>query len=329
MPRKKMTSAILDANGGLNSARARSKARNILLNHDLKQPVIYHLVFTGSQSIADYQAIIKALVRRLRNAGCRTEYFGAYENDEEKGIHAHCFFLIETSKKAPIKILNVNNGECLHKLAVKHGLNRVHLAKPQNTMHDGQFFARPVGAEKLADCLQRIDYLYKSRSKEGVPSRETYFNSEFKNNTAKRAAKRQSAIPGLVPVAVEAHISLDSEKLVVLPECGENVADTAQAGANFPFRKFGSVNEAANCPDGQIDIAASLPALLNFSGKQSTSEAAPAAHYRLIGQTPIKSPSTSEQDYFVRYQTIPPSGLLSMGRTKPQHERQYTICKIA
>jgi hypothetical protein len=222
MTRKKVSSAILDANGGIDSQRALNTARNILLNHDLRQPVLYHMVLTGSQSIKTYQAAIKSLVRRLR-ARCRTEYFGAYEVEPEegKGLHCHCFFIIETGgKKTPFKIMNVNDGEYLHKLAERHKLvnkdgstRRIHVAKPKNRMHDGQFFARPVGDEKLANCLDWIEYEFKLRSKEGIQSRETYFNSEFKSNTAKRAAERiekgyvAPVPPAASPAAKEATIS--------------------------------------------------------------------------------------------------------------------------
>ena len=191
-----MSNAILDANGGIDSARALSTAHHILSSHDLCQPVLYHIVLTGSQDIATYQAVIKSLIRRLRSK-CRTEYFGAYEMADNKGLHAHCFILIETSKKTPYKILDVNDGEYLHKLALRHKLEdkdgtkkRIHVSKPKNRMHQGQFFARPVGEELLADCMKWCSYEYKKRSKEGVQSRETYFNSEFKSNTTKRKAEK-------------------------------------------------------------------------------------------------------------------------------------------
>jgi hypothetical protein len=191
------TNAILAANGGLDSARALNKAREILRFHDLRQPVLYHVVITGSESVATYQATIKALVRRLRNYGCRTEYFGAFENQPLKGMHAHCFLLIETSKKTPGKIMNIGDDEYLHKLVrskpvlkLNDGkpLNRVHIAKPKNPMHGGDFFARPVG-DKLANCLEWVTYIFKMRSKQGVDRRETYFNSEFTANKAIRAAE--------------------------------------------------------------------------------------------------------------------------------------------
>ena len=191
-----MSNAILDANGGIESARALATAHHILSSHDLCQPVLYHIVLTGSQDIATYQAVIKSLIRRLRSK-CRTEYFGAYEMVDNKGLHAHCFILIETSKKTPYKILDVNDGEYLHKLALRHKLEdkdgtkkRIHVSKPKNRMHQGQFFARPVGEELLADCMKWCSYEYKKRSKEGVQSRETYFNSEFKSNTTKRKAEK-------------------------------------------------------------------------------------------------------------------------------------------
>jgi hypothetical protein len=188
------TNAILAANGGLDSARALSEAREILLFHDLRQPVLYHVVITGSESVATYQATIKALVRRLRNYGCRTEYFGAFENQPLKGMHAHCFLLIETNKKNPIGILNVNDGKYLHKLAERNGINRLHITGPKNEIHDSdgrpQLFARPVpDGGKLADCLQWVTYIFKMRSKQGVERRETYFNSEFTANKAIRAAE--------------------------------------------------------------------------------------------------------------------------------------------
>jgi hypothetical protein len=187
--------AIITANGGLHSQRALETAHGILTRHDLRQPVLFHLVFTGGQ-IANYQATVKALVRRLRTYGCRCEYFGAYEAAEDKGgIHAHCFVLIETSKKQPFEaILNVNDGKYLHKLADRHKIDRIHVAKPKNPIHDGQFFARPVEAGgKLANCLAWVQYIYKNRSKADVARRETYFNSEFYSNTAKRMAAKQAA----------------------------------------------------------------------------------------------------------------------------------------
>jgi hypothetical protein len=66
-----------------------------------------------------------------------------------------------------------------------------------------QFFARLTEHDgKLADCLERIEYLYKNRSKENVPCREIYFNSNFEANKAKRVAKKKPA-PEAVPAPAE------------------------------------------------------------------------------------------------------------------------------
>lgn len=192
MTKKTTNNAILAANGGVDSQRALDTALDILKYHDLCQPVLYHLVLTGSTSTLPYQKTIKALVRRLRDYGCRTEYFGAFEVAEDKGgIHAHCFLLIETSKKFPKRIMNVNEGEYLYKLAAKNGIDPIHVAKPKNPMHGGEFFARPVtDGGKLENCLGWATYVFKSRSKLEVPCRETYFNSEFQANKTKREATK-------------------------------------------------------------------------------------------------------------------------------------------
>ena len=150
--------------------------------------------------------------------------------DSVKGLHAHVFYVIETSKKFPHATLDVTDGAWLHKLAERRGLNRIHIAKPQNKMHDAkgkqQLFARLTEEDgKLADCLERIEYLYKNRSKEGVPCREIYFNSEFKANAAKRAAKKAIASDSpaaALPAAQEEAISTNE---------GEEMSDKLKAAA--------------------------------------------------------------------------------------------------
>ena len=191
MTRKKISNAILEANGGLDSSRALKTAHTILRTHDLKRPYLYHVVITGGD-IAEYQAVIKKLIGRIRSK-CRAEYFGAYEVAENRdGEHAHLFIIIETTKNNPFKFLDIREGGYLLKLAKDHKLVKsdgtispIHVAKPKNAMHGGELFARPD--KHLTDCLKWCTYEYKSRSKEGVNRRETYFNSEFKANTAKRA----------------------------------------------------------------------------------------------------------------------------------------------
>lgn len=298
-----MNSAILGANGGLDSARALNHARNVMLNHDLSGAVLYHFVFTGSQDIAVYQAIIKSLVRRIRNHGCRLEYFGAYENDEMKGKHAHCFMLIETGKgHSPIGILNVKDGAYLHKLAVRHGINRIHLSKPKHAMHGGQFFARPAKGEKLDNCLEWIEYAYKVRSKDGIPTREKYFNSEFKSNTTKRAAAKAKRILALtpapaalpaapefksiwiktspaLPAAKEGSISLKSEKSVPTP-----APAALPAAPEVIFIKAGE-NSAAEATNASKQSFLDCPSKSTSGSKWSLSDC------------PIMSASDSEQSF--------------------------------
>jgi len=174
---------------------------------------LVHLVLTGSQCRKVYQSAYRAIAAALRYYGNEVEYFGCFENEDEagKGMHVHLYLLIETDNQFPWTVLDVRDGKWLHKFATKRGLKRVHIAPPQNKMHrraDGstEFFARPVAADgRLADCLSRISYLFKMRSKAGMVSRETYFNSEIAANVAKRAiakAQRTSRKAKPVPVPV-------------------------------------------------------------------------------------------------------------------------------
>jgi hypothetical protein len=216
---KKETNPILRANGGLHSRRALKKIEERLQNHGMKKAILVHFVLTGSQIVQTYRDAYNEIAEELRSHGCTTEFFGCLEMDEIKGLHAHIYYLIETLKKFPKPILNVNDGEFLHNLSIKYGINRPHIAKPENPIHYSngkkQFFARPTAGEKLDDCLQRIAYLYKNRSKEGVPCREIYFNSEFNANVAKRQAKRKTnpyLLAAALPAAAEvAPIALTKE----------------------------------------------------------------------------------------------------------------------
>lgn len=223
--KKKMVGAIIDndKNEGLHSVRALTAVQHVMTHHDLKKAVLYHLVVTGSQDKKVYQALRKKLVRRIRDHGCRVEYFGAFEVAEDKGgLHMHCFLLIETAYKLPYGILNVNDGKFLHKLADEFNLanngqkRRIHIAKPKNPMHEGQFYARMNTPEKLANALAWIEYPYKNRSKDAVPGRETYFASEFKSNVSKRQAKRKkpistAALPAAAEEAIQQHELTNAE----------------------------------------------------------------------------------------------------------------------
>jgi hypothetical protein len=213
---QKQINPILSANGGLHSKRALKKVQANLQNHGLKRAILVHMVITGSQSVQVYRDTYNDIADHLRDHGSRCEYFGCLEMDSVKGLHCHILYVIETSKKFPHKTLDVSDGAWLHQVAERRGLNRVHIAQPQNKLHYAkgkpQFFARLTEKDgKLADCLARIEYLYKNRSKEGVPCREIYFNSEFKSNATKRAAKKAIALD-CSPAALPAACKLNTEQ---------------------------------------------------------------------------------------------------------------------
>jgi len=235
MKRTKVTNAILEANGGIHSSRAMKQPEYLLNNHGFKRPILVHFVLTGSQCRKTYQRAYRAIAAALRYYGNEVEYFGCFENEDEagKGMHVHLYLLIETEKQFPWTVLDVRDGKWLHKFTTKRGLKRVHIAPPQNKMHrraDGstEFFARPVAEDgRLADCLQRISYLFKMRSKAGMVSRETYFNSEFASNIAKRAeakAKRttRKAKPAPVPAVVAIPVALPASRPIVLAPASAN-----------------------------------------------------------------------------------------------------------
>lgn len=194
MGRKKQTNTVLagNNNGGLHSARGLATLKQVLTTHDLKDAVLYQVIFTGTQDKGLYQNAIKALMRHIRTK-CRAEYIGGYEvGDEKGGLHAHCYIIIETSKHFPADLLDVREGQFLHRLANRKDKEIcIRIEPPKNRMHGGQMFARMNTPEKLADCVKWASYYLKPRSKDAVPGRETYFGSEFTSNITKREAQRQ------------------------------------------------------------------------------------------------------------------------------------------
>ncbi|WP_322403425.1 hypothetical protein [Massilia luteola] len=237
--KQKQTNAILNANGGLHSRRALKKVEDRLRNHGMKRPILVQFVLTGYQTIREYQSAIKAIAGAIRYYGNELEYFGCYENDAQKGYHAHLYLLIETDKQFPWTVLDVREGKWLDKFAKKRGMNPIHVAQPQSPIHsvDGQkqFFARPTPGPKLDDCLQRISYLYKNRSKDGVEARETYFNSEFAANAVKRSAKKRKLpdSPAASPAALQPNESEQHEaRTTEAPEANSIGLPADQEGAD-------------------------------------------------------------------------------------------------
>jgi hypothetical protein len=164
----------------------------VFKTHDLKNAVLYHIILSGSQDKAVYQATMKALMRHIRTK-CRAEYMNAYEVGEEKGgLHCHMFVIIETAKHFPSDLLDVREGQWIAR-RIKHKTmgHSIRIEPPKNAMHGGAMFARMNTPAKLENCINWATYQLKPRSKDGVPGRETYSGSEFVSNIEKREAQRQ------------------------------------------------------------------------------------------------------------------------------------------
>lgn len=191
MTSKKYSNAILDKNGGLHSRRALKSVQQAMTTHGLKKPILYQIIMSGKSTKGEYQATIKRLIEHIRTK-CKAEYVGAYEVGTEKGgLHCHMFVIVETLHHFPGNdVLNVSAGNFIARRIKRTGMS-IKIAPPQNTMHDGQMFARMNTPAKLANCIDWATYILKVRSKDAVPGRETYFNSCHAANARKREAKRQ------------------------------------------------------------------------------------------------------------------------------------------
>ena len=179
-------------NDGLHSKRRLNTIQQVFKTHDLKNAVLYHIILSGSQDKAVYQATMKALMRHIRTK-CRAEYMNAYEVGEEKGgLHCHMFVIIETAKHFPSDLLDVREGQWIAR-RIKHKTkgHSIRIEPPKNAMHGGAMFARMNTPAKLENCINWATYQLKPRSKDGVPGRETYSGSEFVSNIEKREAQRQ------------------------------------------------------------------------------------------------------------------------------------------
>ena len=191
MARKQYSNNILAKNGGLHSRRALKTVRQAMTTHKFKKPILYQIILSGKPTKADYQATIKRLIEHIRTK-CKAEYIGAYEvGDEKGGLHAHAFVIVETLDHFPGNdVLNVSAGYFIARRIARTGMS-IKIAPPQNTMHDGQMFARMDTPAKLANCIDWTTYTLKLRSKDAVPGREIYFGSCHAANARKREAVRQ------------------------------------------------------------------------------------------------------------------------------------------
>jgi hypothetical protein len=248
-------------NDGLHSERAASAVYELFTTHDLKKPLVYQFILSGSQDKAVYQATMKAIMKHIRTK-CRSEYIGAYEVGEEKGgLHSHSFVIIESSKHFPSDLLDVSEGKFLARLRKRKKIS-LRIEPPKNQMHGGEMYARMNTPEKLENCINWATYILKLRSKGNVPGRETYFGSEFASNIAKREAQRQkhrdavlksSRLPAGVPAAEEKNL-VETMKALVEPELIPKQEIIKQEVMNSAERYIASKYEKA--VDQQLDVEA-------------------------------------------------------------------------
>jgi hypothetical protein len=260
MSKKEYTNDVLSANSGLHSIKAMKMVEQVLTTHDLKQAILYQFILSGSPSKPEYQATIKALVRHIRTK-CRAEYIGAYEVGAEKnGLHCHLYILVETAHHFPSDLLDVSEGGFIARRIKRTGMS-IRIEPPKNRRHRGQMFARMNTPELLADCITWVSYATKSRSKEGVPGRETYFGSEFTSNIAKREAQRQKHRDALT-------------KSTIPPSAGSPAAETKLTKEHHES-SFTAPQEAGNpASQGNPASSASREALVCTRRPASSSEEA-------------------------------------------------------
>lgn len=171
---QKIETRITHANGGMHNPRGFSQAKQMLETCKYKEARLYHIAFHGSNQKAPYQAARKSLCEKLRQHGCPCQWQSCVEADDNKGYHMHVYLLVEATSFNPDHILNRKKTEWLTQMVTKNDIE-FHLNHPRDSMHwsaDGStklYATLPkTKPEKLADCIQWISYLYKTRTKEGL-----------------------------------------------------------------------------------------------------------------------------------------------------------------
>jgi hypothetical protein len=178
---KKIRTKVTDANDGMHNPREFQKAREMLEQNRYINPRLYHLTLTGSEQVSAYQEATKALCAHLRRHGMPCQWRACVEDDEDKGLHWHVYILVESKHSNPDHILNRKDQGWLQIMVLKKGID-FYLNAPRDRMHwteDGKqlnYATLPKSKpEKLANCIEWISYLYKTRSKPKM--RQIYFSS--------------------------------------------------------------------------------------------------------------------------------------------------------
>ena len=181
---RKQTTKVLEkpTNDGKHSQKAWRRIKSLLLNHDFLQPRMYHLVLMDEIDWPDagrFQKALKALCRKLTVEGIDCQWRACIERDEEKGLHFHVFILVEAKYFNPCSVINTTKTGWLTTM-LKSKAMTFNLAPPRAAMHrthEGKQlnYATLAGA-KLDDCIERLSYLVKTRSKP-LDMRTIYFSS--------------------------------------------------------------------------------------------------------------------------------------------------------
>lgn len=241
---KKIETAITLKNGGMHSPARYRAFKKIILNNDYKKVRLYQLILTGSTAPESYSKAADGIARLLRKNSIRCTGKGAWEVDEDKGLHFHFFLLVEAEHGRVDHWLGVAEDGPLKTMLRKLGV-KVHIAPPRNDMHRTmstgemplyQYVSK--SGPKLQDALVRISYLYKNRSKDLTMKRVYY-------STREKAVKQQPA------PAVQAECLVQAATTNI--EQGDNdmnMTNLTPAG----FRYLGGLYES--CIDAGMDVGA-------------------------------------------------------------------------
>lgn len=243
---KKIETAITLKNGGMHSPARYRAFKKIILNNNYQKARLYQLILLGCTDPAAYSKAADAIARYLRKNGIRCTGKGAWEVDDDKGLHFHFFLLVEAQHSKVDHWLSVAEDGPLKTMLRKLGV-RVHIAPPQNDMHrvgGNKLGKMPLyqyvtkSGPKLEDALIRISYLFKLRSKDLTMKRIYY-------STREKAAKQQ---PAEQPQA--ACLEQAATTNIEQGDNDMNMTNLTPAG----FRYLAGLYEA--CIDAKMDVGA-------------------------------------------------------------------------
>lgn len=175
----------------MHSQKAWRKIRGLFVDYGFKDARLYHLVLKGKEdnqfkSAAPYQKALKAICRKLTLESINYRWRACLEEDEEKGLHFHVFILVEAKYFNPCSVINTTKTAFLTTLLTTHQM-KFYLAPPQAAMHRNhegkQLNYATLAGPKLDDCIERLSYLVKARSKP-LHVRTIYFSSRAPRRSA-------------------------------------------------------------------------------------------------------------------------------------------------